>query len=98
MTRITIATVKSFIRKNQNKIWVCEKSSFDCMTDCVQYHKKPQFEAAQKAYNIHFNNLGIRGVWFVGGGGDSCNAYNKDGFIGFSVYNCCGSWIVAIPA
>ena len=35
MTKATIATLKSFIKKNQGKLYIKKKSSFDGMTDCA---------------------------------------------------------------
>lgn len=36
MSKITKATVKSFIKKNEGNLYIRVKSSFDGMTDCVQ--------------------------------------------------------------
>ncbi len=94
--KITKATFKSFIRKNEGKIFIRSESSFDGMTDCVQQVSSPQFNKAEKADHMHDNNFGIRGVWLVGGSRDYFDAYNDNGFVGFRVHNCCGSFVVAV--
>lgn len=42
------------------------------------------------------NNLGIQGVWLVNGSRDSFTAYDDGVFQGIHVYNCCGSFVVAV--
>jgi len=89
MKKITLATIKSFIRKNEGKLFIRCNSYFDGMIDGTSYHENPQFVPAQKA-NCHDNyNLGIAGAWFVGGSRNSFAAVDEGGFIGYSVYNCC---------
>lgn len=92
--KITRATFKSFIKKNDGKLFVKVNSNFDGMVDCVM-PVEDQFSIA-KADGRDFaneNTLGISGVWLVGGR-DYFNSYEKDGFSGIEVSNCCGSFIV----
>ena len=42
------------------------------------------------------NNLGIQGVWLVNGSRDSFREYDDGDFRGIHVYNCCGSFTVAV--
>lgn len=106
--KITVATVKSFIRKNREKLLIKITSRFDGMVDAVQFEDAPEFTPARNRdyfdRDTHKwidvpqtckSTLGIQGVWFVGGG-DWCQAFETDTYIGFEVSNCCGSWIVAI--
>ena len=51
MARITLATVKSFMKKNEGKLFVKAKSSFDGMVDCVMPIEGSSFKQAQPAYN-----------------------------------------------
>lgn len=89
--KITLATVKSFIRKNSDKLFAKTCSKFDGMTDCVQQVEGDTFTpiSAEKA-------LGIKGVYIVGNSRDHFSAFENDSFIGFEIYNCCGRGILAI--
>jgi hypothetical protein len=80
--RITIATVKSFIRKNRQSLLICYCSHFDGMTDSTQHNDNPQFVPA--------------GAWFVGRSRDFLSAFDDGERVGFSVSNACGSFILAI--
>jgi len=94
--KITKATFKSFIRKNSNRLHVKVCSRFDGMTDCVQ-SVADSFTPAQPDGNIS-NTLGISGVWLVGDSRDYFEPFEADGFSGIKVVNCCGSFVVAVPA
>ena len=95
--KITLATFKAFIRKAGDNLHVMRKSTFDGMQDMVVACKTP-FAKARIANLATSNNCGIEGVWVVGGGRNFFEAYNQDGFSGIEVYNCCGSFVVAVPA
>jgi len=96
MKKATMATVKSFIRKNEGRIYIDVKSSFDGMSDCVEQHKDRGFFLAHKADSNHGHNFGIQGAWFVGSSRDSITRIEKDIDAdlaeGFHIYNCCGSF------
>ena len=97
--RITLATIKAFIRKNRENLYIDVKSTFDGMVDCVMPCGDGAFTKAltpDDGYN-HQNKLGIQGAWFVLGGGDRFYPFEKDGFKGYEVYNCCGTFILAVP-
>ena len=98
MKKITMATLKSFIRKNAGKLFVKNLSHFDSMTDCVEQCHDRQFREAQATDEHGDHSLGIRGVWCVRGSRDWFTAYNEKGFRGIEVYNCCGSFIIAVRA
>lgn len=95
MKRITKATFKSFVKKNRANLYVKVKSSFDGMTDCVQ-QLNGGFAPAKEAVYTHENNLGIGGVWLVNGSRDYFREVTQDGFTGIEVYNCCGTFVVAV--
>lgn len=42
--------------------------------------------------------MGIKGAWFVLRGRDYFERIGDQGFTGFHVYNCCGSFDIAIRA
>jgi hypothetical protein len=97
--KVTIATVKAFIRKNRNALLVRVASSFDGMTDCVEPTSDRNFIQAQEAYHKSMkHNMEINGVWFVNGSRNYVSPLFADGYSGFEVYNCCGKWAVAIKA
>jgi hypothetical protein len=108
--KITIATVKSFIRKHRNNgLLIRVASHFNGMSDMVEQIEDDGFTPAlSRTYYCHetfgyveadknnSSHLGINGVWFVGSGGNRCNVYETETHIGYEVYNCCGNWMVAI--
>jgi hypothetical protein len=94
--KITKATFKSFIRKNQGNLYVKVQSSFNGMIDGVEHADNPQFKPQRETDLSESNTLGIDGVWLVNGGRDYFSAYDDESFTGISVYNACGSFTVAI--
>jgi len=94
--KITVATVKSFIRKAKaaGTLLVRCDSSFDGMTDCVERNRDAEFFAPQETRD-HGNNLGLQGIYLVGQSRDWCKAFDDGEHVGFEVSNCCGSWVVA---
>jgi hypothetical protein len=96
MAKITKSTFKAFLRKNAHRLAIRNLSDFDPMTDCVQDISGSQFRpVAATVDDTKPNTLGIPGVWLVGRGRDSFQAYDRDGYQGIEVYNCCGHFIVA---
>ena len=95
MKKATLATLKSFIKNNRPNLHVSVTSAFDGMYDCCMPGAKRFVPATDS--DGYKNTLGINGVWVVFGG-DCVKPFEQDGFTGFEVYNCCGSFKVAIPA
>ena len=93
--RITKATVKSFINKNIDNLYFKSESSFDPMIDCVSHTDGAMSKAVQTSNNLE-NTLGISGAWFVGSSRNSFSAFENEQYVGIYVYNCCGSFILAI--
>lgn len=93
--KITLRTIKSFISKNDGKIFIKRKSEFDSMQDCVT-SINGEFRLCSNATSMNDYNLGINGAWFVGQSRDYFESYEDDKFEGYEVYNCCGSFILAI--
>jgi len=94
----TMATIKSFIKKNDGKLFIKNLSNFDGMVDCVMPCDDKGFRAVTKpdeGYN-HENKLGIQGAWFVLHGGDRVYEYSDGYYEGYEVYNCCGNFIIAV--
>jgi len=86
----TLATLKSFIKKNADNLYIKKQSRFDGMQDCVVECEKPLYTKIEKTERHIKNTLGIRGVWVIeGGSGRNLITEIKNGF---EVYNCCGSF------
>lgn len=97
MSKITKATFKAFIRKNQGKLFIKNLSSFDGMTDCVEFSKNPEFRPTKKSeLYCPENTCDISGVWLVDGSGNRFSSYDDEKYVGISCYNCCGSFIIGI--
>lgn len=93
--KITKATIKSFIRKNKDEIMVLHTNRFDAYCDGVRPVSEPfervefRIENGKEVPSYLSVPLDIRHNIF--------KPYNKNGMIGFEVYNCCGTYVVAIP-
>lgn len=94
MKKITIATVKSFIRKNKTTMQINVKSKFDGMCDGVNQKHGGFVRALSIDYHTD-NNFGIAGAWFVGRGNDYLTKFENENMIGIEVYNSCGSFVLA---
>lgn len=66
------------------------------MSDCVVFTGESVFHKVTEADHYHENNLGISGVWLVGGSGNCFSPYEKNGIRGIDVNNCCGHFIVGV--
>ena len=82
-------------RQNRANLFVKEKSRFDGMHDCVMQRENAGFVAAT-ASDGYKPTLGVNGVWVVGG--DWITPFDSEGFRGYSVSNCCGSFVLAVRA
>src|SRR5690349_4320372 len=97
MSKVTLATLKRFVKKNRENLWINVKSYFDGMIDGTAYNHDGFKKAGKSDYPHSFeHDLGISGAWFVGRSGDYFKAYDKDGFKGYEVYNSCGCFILAV--
>jgi hypothetical protein len=93
--KITLATVRSFIKKNSENLFINVKSSFDGMTDCCE-SRNDGFTKAIATDEHREHQLGVSGAWFVGCSRDYFDAYEDATFTGIKVFNSCGSFILAI--
>ena len=96
--KITMATIKSFIKKNQN-LYIQNLSRFDGMVDCVMPSAEQSFQPVERIplrdiWND--NHKGIKQAWFTLGGDDRFYPFEDDTFKGYEVVNCCGKFILAI--
>jgi hypothetical protein len=97
MKKITMATVKSFIKKNSDSLHILRKTHFDGMVDGCTSSGQSAFNRTLPTDMSYENTLGIQGAWFVGGSRNHLQQYDDKGFTGISVYNCCGSFVLAVP-
>ena len=98
MSKPTLATVKAFIRKNRAALMISTETRFDGMTDGCERCADRSFTPAltpEEGRN-HSNTLGIQGAWFVFGSRDSIEAFDDGTFAGYKIYNCCGSFRLAV--
>lgn len=96
MTKITKATFKSMLKKNEGRLYIKETSRFDGMVDCVMPTGNGEYVPLLKDPGAHENTLGYRGIWLVGGGRDYFQPIVEGEFKGIRVSNCCGSFTVAV--
>ena len=96
MAKVTLATVKSFIKKNRSNLLISCRSSFDGMCDGVVPSGDKSFYPIQTPEIDYENNMNIEGAWFVFGSRDYFTPYQQNGLTGFEVYNSCGCFILAI--
>lgn len=96
--KITKATIKAFIRKNQDKLHVRAISSFSGMSDMVESLNDDGFTPAVFEDRNEAHTLGVVGLWLVGGSRNSFTAIEREGWIGFNIWNCCGETEIAIRA
>jgi len=93
--KTTKSTIKSFINKNIDNLFINVKSSFDGMTDCCESLHEG-FKKVSKSDSYERWNLGIEDAWFVGQSRDYFTSYETDTLTGYEVSNCCGHFIIAI--
>lgn len=95
--KITKATIKSFIKKNASNLYSLNISSFDGMFDGLVFNKNKEFRKVtfQKDINEE-HTFGIEDAWFVGMSRDYFTDFENDSFVGYKVFNSCGSFYLAI--
>jgi hypothetical protein len=98
MSKPTLSTLKSFVKKNREALHIKVRGSFDGMTDCVEHNRDAQFLPATESDIDSRHTLGVNGIWLVLGSRDHITPYFADGFSGYQISNCCGSFIVAVKS
>lgn len=94
--KVTLATLKSFVKKNANALYINVMSEFSGHTDCVE-SVNGGFTQATISENVNVkHNLGIRGAWLVGSSRDYMSAYDDGKFVGIDVWNSCGRFVIAV--
>lgn len=93
--KITLATLKKFIRENKSNLLLKRKSEFSGMTDGLEFIKEEFSPVTFTNSNLE-NTLGIEGVWVVGGSRNYFTPFVSETHIGIDVYNCCGNFILTV--
>lgn len=93
--KITLATVKSFLKANANHLYINVKDKFSGMVDGLESHHAGFQEVKITTEHMEYTK-GITGAWFVGESRDYFTFYCKDGFEGIQVDNSCGRFILAV--
>jgi hypothetical protein len=94
--KITLATVKSFVRKNRPALLIKVRAKFDGMVDGLEWDRAADFSPALDTDRHAEHTLGIQGAWFVLGGGDRFQPFESDTLVGYEIANCCGYFTLAV--
>jgi len=94
--KITLATLKSFAKRNADKLFVKEVSEFNGMTDCVETNRIAEFKPTEMNDKKGYFRTGIQGVYTVGSSRDYFTYYSDGTFTGIEVTNSCGTTILAV--
>ena len=95
--KTTKATIKSFVRKNNGNLFINVRYSFDGMVDgCTT--RNDGFVKVESTTDHTDHTLGVVGAWLVNGSRDYFTPYNKNGYIGYEISNCCGNFILAVKS
>jgi hypothetical protein len=94
--KITLSTIKAFVRKNKDNLYIKTKSKFDGMTDGVEnYHDQSITKAEPLPEDrLSRHDLGYKGTHIVTSGRNWFESVNFDGYYGYEIYNCCGTYYV----
>jgi hypothetical protein len=96
--KVTLATLKSFLKKNEGNLLFKEYSRFDGMQDMVVQNEQSAFKPLVGKFNPDDeSSLGYQHqIWCVRGSRDSFTwMASADGTMeGIHCYNACGSWTV----
>lgn len=94
--KITLATLKSFARRNAGNIFCITGSSFNGMVDMVESVESEWKPTEINLEKTNYYRTGIQGIYTVGSSRDYFRLYEDDNFIGINVYNCCGDSTLAV--
>ena len=100
--KTTLATIKSFIRKNltrknnwETTLFINVKRRYDGMQDgCMDY--TDGWNVAQRTIQQPANTLNVKDAWFVLGSRNYFERYEDQERVGYDIQNCCGHFLLAI--
>jgi hypothetical protein len=94
--KITLATLKSFAKRNAEHLYAKENSSFSGMSDMVENLTDPKWNKSAVTSDTGYYRTGIQGIYTVGSSRDSFGIYDDGEYFGITIYNCCGDSILAV--
>lgn len=94
--KITLATLKRFVKQNADRLLIQVRSDFCGMSDCVVETQDRSFVPVCKSDRSDLQNLGIQGVWLVLGSRDYFRPFFNESYSGIEVSNCCGTFVLAV--
>ena len=92
--KITLATLKSFARRNNSHLYVKDIRSFSGMTDAIE-EVDDEFKETTITDDRSFFKTGIVGLYTVGQSRDYFNIYEDENYEGIKLVNCCNTTILA---
>lgn len=90
---ITAITVRSFVKRNEGKVFIKKTAEFDGMTDCVE-QVSDNWHKAEYCLNIR-RGIGLQGVYIIDGR-TYYYAYEDSEFVGYRYSNCVERGIIAV--
>lgn len=95
MEKITRTTVKAFIRRHRDHLYIRVDSRIDSYDDCKRAISGASFKVATVSNLADETTLGVEGAWFLGRG-DLFESFKRDGYEGFEVFNSLCSFVLAV--
>lgn len=93
--KITLATLKTFARRNKDHLYCKAVSDFNGMVDMVEQVNGEWIKTAITD-NTGYFRTGIQGIYTVGSSRDYFTLYEDEVFIGITVSNSCGKNILVV--
>ena len=90
---ITAITVRSFVKRNEGKVFIKKTAEFDGMTDCVE-QIMDNWHEAEYCLDIR-RGIGLKGVYIIDGR-TYYFAYEDSEFVGYRYSNCVERGIIAV--
>lgn len=90
---ITAITVRSFVKRNEGKVFIKKTAEFDGMTDCVE-QIMDNWHEAKYCLDIR-RGIGLQGVYIIDGR-TYYYAYEDSEFVGYRYSNCVERGIIAV--
>jgi hypothetical protein len=95
--KITRATVKAFIKKNRENLYIRQDSRLDGMIDGIEMLNGGFEKAERDDRKYHeLNTLRVKNLWLAGNSRDYFRFYADGKFTGIEYTNCCASGVLAI--
>lgn len=90
---ITAITVRSFVKRNEGKVFFKKTAEFDGMTDCIE-QISDNWHEAEYCLDIR-RGIGLQGVYIIDGR-TYYYAYEDSEFVGYCYSNCVERGIIAV--